>query len=133
MPTTDAMLVTPSGGAAASALPMEQFRMYIDGAWCDAESGQTFETKNPFTGQAWARLPQADGRDVDRAVRAAHAAFSDGPWAGMTASDRGLLLYRLADVIAADAERLADLEVRDNGKLRVEMLGQMRYLPRWFQ
>ena len=51
----------------------------------------------------------------------------------MTASDRGLLLYRLADVIAANAEMLADLEVRDNGKLRVEMLGQMRYLPRWFQ
>lgn len=131
MPTTDAALATSQRDA--SAPPLERFRMFIDGAWCDAESGQTFETKNPFTGQAWARLPQADARDVDRAVQAAHAAFSDGPWASMTASDRGLLLYRLADAIAADAERLADLEVRDNGKLRVEMLGQMRYLPRWFQ
>ena len=117
----------------AAAPPLERFRMFIDGEWCDAGSGRTFETKNPFTGQAWATLPQADAQDLDRAVRAAHAAFSDGPWAGMTASDRGLLLYRLADAIAADAERLADLEVRDNGKLRVEMLGQMRYLPRWFQ
>ena len=117
----------------ATAPPLERFRMFIDGAWCDAESGQTFETKNPYTGQAWATLPQASPRDVDRAVQAAHAAFTAGPWAGMTASDRGLLLYRLADAIAADAERLADLEVRDNGKLRVEMLGQMRYLPRWFQ
>ncbi|MBV8094788.1 MAG: aldehyde dehydrogenase [Acetobacteraceae bacterium] len=107
--------------------------MYIDGAWCDAISGRTFETKNPYTGEVWARLPQADHRDVDRAVRAAHAAFTTGPWAQMTASDRGLLLYRLADVIAANTERLADLEVRDNGKLRVEMLGQMKYLPRWFQ
>lgn len=132
MPTTDAALATPARDA-ASAPPLERFRMFIDGAWCDAGSGQTFETKNPFTGQAWARLPQADARDVDRAVQAAHAAFSNGPWASMTASDRGLLLYRLADAIAADAERLADLEVRDNGKLRVEMLGQMRYLPRWFQ
>ena len=93
----------------AAAPPLERFRMFIDGAWCDAESGQTFETKNPYTGQAWATLPQADTRDVDRAVQAAHAAFSDGPWAGMTASDRGLLLYRLADAIAADAERLAEV------------------------
>ncbi len=133
MPPADAAAITASRHGAASALPIERFRMYVDGAWCDAESGQTFETKNPFTGQVWASLPRADARDVDRAVQAAHAAFSAGPWAGMTASDRGLLLHRLADVIAADAERLADLEVRDNGKLRVEMLGQMRYLPRWFQ
>ena len=132
-PADEAAVIAGPRHDDASAPSIERFRMYIDGAWCDAESGQTFETKNPYTGQVWARLPQADGRDVDRAVRAAHAAFSDGLWAGMTASDRGLLLYRLADAIAADAERLADLEVRDNGKLRVEMLGQMRYLPRWFQ
>ena len=128
---------TPSRSGEAtpetSGQPVEKFRMYIDGAWCDAASGETFETKNPYTGQVWARLPRADHRDVDRAVQAAHAAFSAGPWAEMLPSDRGLLLYRLADVIAANAERLADLEVRDNGKLRVEMLGQMKYLPRWFQ
>ena len=97
--------------------------MHIDGVWCDAESGLRFETRNPATGAVWATLPRADGRDVDRAVRAAHAAFSNGPWAEMTASDRGLLLYRLADVVAANAERLADLEVRDNGKLRVRDAG----------
>lgn len=130
-PADQAASATPTRDASAPHL--ERFRMFIDGEWCDAASGQTFETKNPFTARAWATLPQADARDVDRAVRAAHAAFSDGPWASMTASDRGLLLYRLADAITADAERLADLEVRDNGKLRVEMLGQMRYLPRWFQ
>ncbi len=132
MPPADqaASATLPRDGTAPS---LERFRMFIDGEWCDAASGRTFETKNPFTGQAWATLPQADARDVDRAVQAAHAAFRDGPWASMTASDRGLLLYRLADAITADAERLADLEVRDNGKLRVEMLGQMRYLPRWFQ
>lgn len=137
MPPTDeaaSKISSPDDTAAdASSAPVERFRMYIDGAWCDAASGRTFETKNPYTGQVWARLPQADHRDVDRAVRAAHDAFGAGPWASMTASDRGLLLYRLADAVAADAERLADLEVRDNGKLRVEMLGQMRYLPRWFQ
>lgn len=113
--------------------PIETFRMYIDGEWREAVSGRWFESKNPYTGKVWARMPQADARDVDAAVAAAHAAFSHGPWAEMTASDRGLLLYRLADVIARNADELAALEVRDNGKLRIEMAGQMRYLPRWFQ
>ena len=116
-----------------SAGDLQSFQMYIDGAWCEAESGQRFDTYNPYTGRVWAHLPRAGAADIDRAVRAAHAAFAEGPWAAMSASDRGLLLYRLADLIAANAEALADLEVRDNGKLRVEMLGQMRYLPRWFQ
>jgi len=107
--------------------------MLIGGRWCEAASGLWFETRNPYTGEVWAELPRADAVDVDRAVQSAQAAFERGPWAEMSASDRGLLLFRLADVIAAHAEELADLEVRDNGKLRVEMLGQMRYLPRWFQ
>ena len=110
-----------------------QFLMYIDGEWCETAAGRWFDTKNPYTGEVWARIPRGGARDVDRAVAAAHAAFESGPWASMTASDRGMLLYRLADLIARDAEIMADLEVRDNGKLRVEMLGQMRYLPRWFQ
>lgn len=107
--------------------------MLIGGKRCASASGRWFETKDPYTGQAWARLPRGDADDVDRAVKAAHAAFSSGPWATMTASDRGVLLYRLADLIGQNAERLADLEVRDNGKLKVEMLGQLRYIPRWFQ
>ena len=111
---------------------LERFRMLIDGEWCEAASGRSFDTRNPFTGEAWATIPRAEAADVDRAVKAAHAAF-EGPWARVSASDRGLLLHRLAELIAAKAEHLADLEVRDNGKLRLEMLGQMRYLPRWFQ
>ncbi len=119
--------------SAVQAGRLEQFLMYIDGVWTESASGRWFESKNPYTGEAWARIPQADQSDVDRAVSAADVAFRSGPWALMTASDRGMLMYRLADAIAANAEYLADLEVRDNGKLRVEMLGQMRYLPRWFQ
>ena len=75
--------------------------------------------------------PARHADDVDRAVRAAHAP-SPRRLGDHAASDRGLLLHRLADPIAANAKRLADLEVRDNGKLRAEMLGQIRYLPRWF-
>jgi aldehyde dehydrogenase (NAD+) len=107
--------------------------MLIGGEWRASASGRTFESKDPFSGKAWAVLPRGDADDVDMAVRAAHDAFTSGPWAQMTASDRGLLLYRLADLIAQNAERLAELEVKDNGKLMLEMLGQMRYIPRWFQ
>lgn len=99
----------------------------------ESSSGEWIESDNPYTGQPWARIPRATVDDVDRAVRTAHEAFTQGPWASMLPSDRGVLLFRLADAIAQNAERLADLEVRDNGKLRAEMLGQMRYLPRWFQ
>lgn len=107
--------------------------MLIGGEWRASVSGRTFESMNPYTGRAWALLPRGDAQDVDMAVRAAREAFVSGPWATMTASDRGLLLYRLADLVAQNAARLAELEVRDNGKLMVEMLGQMRYIPRWFQ
>jgi aldehyde dehydrogenase (NAD+) len=112
---------------------LQAFEMLIDGAWTPSGSGRWFESIDPYTAKPWARLPRGDADDVDQAVRAAHAAFDRGSWAEMTPSDRGRLLYRLADLIEADAERLADLEVRDNGKLMVEMRGQMRYLPRWFR
>ncbi|WP_296800103.1 aldehyde dehydrogenase [Variovorax sp.] len=111
---------------------MERFRMYIGGEWCAAVGGETFASMNPATGENWADIPKGDSRDVDIAVRAAHRAFTEGPWPAMTASARGMLLHRLGDLIAQNAERLADLEVRDNGKLRAEMLGQMKYLPQWF-
>lgn len=111
---------------------MQSFQMYIDGAWVAAEGGQTFESQNPFTGKAWATIPRAGSADVARAVEAAHAACYDGPWAGLTATQRGKLLHRLGDLIARDAESLATIEVTDNGKLRAEMLGQMRYMPEWY-
>jgi (Z)-2-((N-methylformamido)methylene)-5-hydroxybutyrolactone dehydrogenase len=106
--------------------------MRIGGEWRAATSGEWFDSLDPYTGRSWARMPRGDARDVDLAVNAAHAAFRGGAWATMTASARGRLLHRLGDLIAAKAEHLADLEVNDNGKLKAEMLGQMRYLPEWF-
>jgi (Z)-2-((N-methylformamido)methylene)-5-hydroxybutyrolactone dehydrogenase len=112
---------------------LQRYRISIGGQWCDAEGGRSFETLNPYDGRAWATLPECGPADVDRAVKAARAAFTDGPWPKLTASQRGELLVRLADRIAANAERLAAIEVRDNGKLISEMLGQMRYLPQWYR
>lgn len=111
---------------------MERFQMRIGERWCDADGGQWFDSLNPFTGEPWAQMPRATAADVDAAVRAAHDAFRTGPWSTMTPSARGLLLHRLGDLIAANAEHLAETEVKDNGKLKAEMLGQMKYLPQWF-
>jgi (Z)-2-((N-methylformamido)methylene)-5-hydroxybutyrolactone dehydrogenase len=69
---------------------------------------------------------------VELAVCAAHRAFRTGPWSEMTPTTRGALLRKLADLIARDAARLAEIEVRDNGKLLAEMLGQLNYIPQYF-
>ena len=112
---------------------MKTYAMRISGAPAAAKSGEWFESQNPYTGEAWARIPRGGAQDVDVAVQAAHYAFSAGPWAELTATQRGTLLYRLADLIERDARKLAETEVRDNGKLFAEMLGQLNYLPQWFR
>ena len=111
---------------------MRDYKMLIGGQWVEAVAGETFETVNPYTGAAWARIPRGRSADADRAVRAAQAAGADPAWANITATARGHLLRRFGDLIAQHAERLADTEVRDNGKLRAEMLSQVKYVPQWF-
>lgn len=111
---------------------MDRYKMYIGGEWCEAASGAWFETENPFTGKVWAEVARGGEADAARAAEAAHKAFTTGPWPTLTATQRGALLRRVGDLIAERAEFLADCEVRDNGKLKVEMLGQLRYIPQWF-
>ena len=111
--------------------PLEEFSMFIDGASTAALDGGRYESLDPYTGQPWARVPDATAADVDRAVAAARAALT-GPWGQLTATQRGKLLRRLGDLIARDAQHLAELETRDNGKLLREMAGQCAYLPDWY-
>ncbi|MGV6874766.1 aldehyde dehydrogenase [Pseudochelatococcus sp. B33] len=111
---------------------MQRFQHYIDGQYVDPIGGEWFETFNPYTAKPWAWIARGNAADVDRAVEAAHAAVTKGPWATSTASERGALLRRIGDLVARDAERLAATEVRDNGKLMAEMLAQMRYMPNWY-
>jgi len=112
---------------------MQRYLMLIDGVDTPSSTGEFFLSDNPYTGQNWATIPKGGVQDVELAVNAAHTAFSDGPWPELTASARGLLLYRLADLIEANARRLASIEVMDNGKLLAEMAGQLNYLPAWFR
>lgn len=112
---------------------MHTYRLRIDGRWCDSDSGESFDSFDPFTGKPWAQIARGNAADVDDAVRAAHTALTDSAWAEMTASARGRLLHRLADAIAEHSADLARTEVRDNGKLFAEMSGQTAYIPEWFR
>ena len=90
-------------------------RLLINNRWVPSQSGKTFPTINPATGEEICQVAEADAGDVDNAVKAARTAF-EGPWRKMHASERGRLLHRLADLIEKNADQLARLESIDNGK-----------------
>lgn len=110
---------------------MQKFQQYIDGIFDDG-SGR-FESLAPATGAAWAEMPEAREADVERAVTAAERALWDGPWSRMTATARGKLLYRLADLVAENAARLAELETRDTGKIIRETSAQIAYVADYYR
>lgn len=111
---------------------MQRYQLYIEGRYVDPAGAKWFDTYNPYTGEPWAQVPQGDREDVDRAVRAAHRALTASQWPQFTPSQRGLLLHRLGDLVARDAGKLAEIEVRDNGKLIAEMRNQLEYIPQWY-
>ena len=110
---------------------LQRFQQYIDGAFDDAAA--EFDSLDPATGAVWARMPAASADDVDRAVRAAHRALNDPAWANLTASARGKLLYRLAELVERDALRLAQLETRDTGKIIRETRSQIGYVAEYYR
>lgn len=111
---------------------LKTFQTFIGGKWQDAASGKRYATFNPYTAEPWAEIPECDATDVERAVEAAHKAFTTGPWPNMTQSARGKLLRRIAALAEEHAEYLAQIEVRDNGKLISEMSVQTKYLVEWY-
>jgi acyl-CoA reductase-like NAD-dependent aldehyde dehydrogenase len=117
--------------ATSAPAQLEQFQMIIDGRCVGAASGETYESENPYLGRPWAVVPNGGLEDVDRAVAAARAAL-EGRWGAMTGFQRAALLRRLAELIGDNAERLAELEVNDSGKLYREMVGQTRGLGAWY-
>ena len=110
---------------------MKEFQHYIGGEFSDADA--QFDSIDPATGSPWARMPAATPRDVDRAVTAAEAAFFSPEWALMTATARGKLLMRLAELIAKAAPRLAELETRDTGKIIRETSAQIAYVAEYYR
>ena len=107
------------------------FSNFIDGAF-DAPTA-TFESIDPSTGRSWATMPAATEADVDRAVAAAHRTLHSGPWPATTATARGKLLVRLGDLVVANADRLAELETRDTGKIIRETRAQIAYVGDYYR
>src|SRR5213080_4449600 len=91
-------------------------KMLINGKWVNAASGKTFPTYNPATGEVLSQVAEGDREDIDRAVKAARAAFEVGAWRKMTSSERGRAIWRLGDLIEKNLDELAELEMLDNGK-----------------
>jgi len=110
---------------------MTRYQLFINNEWVDPHSNEWFDSLDPFSGEPWAQVPKADATDVDRAVQAAHAAF-EGPWSQLSATRRGAILHKFGTLIERDAQRLAEAESRDNGKLMSEVLGQMKYMAQYF-
>lgn len=110
---------------------MQRFQQLIDGRFEDGETG--FESIDPATGKPWALMPRAVAEDVDRAVTAAQRALHDKAWRGLTATQRGKLLYRLADLVAEHAQDLALLETTDTGKIIRETSAQIAYVAEYYR
>lgn len=91
-------------------------KMLINGRWTESASGKTFPVYNPATGEVITQVAEGDMEDIDRAVKAARAAFDRGPWSKMTASQRGRLIWKLGDLLEEHLEEFAELESLDNGK-----------------
>lgn len=110
---------------------MRRYGHYIDGAEAAPASNAWFDTENPYTGEAWAQIARGDKADVDAAVAAAKRAF-EGEWSSITQTERSRLMRRFADLLVANADRLGEIERRDNGKIAAEVLTQVRYLGDYF-
>jgi len=91
---------------------IRQTQCFIGGEWIPAESGETFETIHPATGEVIAQVAKGDEADVNKAVAAARKAFDEGPWRQMDARERGEIMYRLADLIEAEMDLRQTLKRR---------------------
>jgi len=91
-------------------------KMLIGGKWVEAASGKTFPTYNPATGEILSQVAEGDRADINRAVQAARTAFDSGPWPRLSASERGRLIWKIADLLEQNLEEFAQLESLDNGK-----------------
>lgn len=101
------------------------YQMFINGDSVDPANGEWLDTVDPYRGDVWAQIPKGSEKDVSSAVEAARIAMTEGPWATMSGSRRGAVMRKIGDLLVANADRIAESEVRDNGKLLVEVKGQL--------
>ncbi|MEE2698548.1 MAG: aldehyde dehydrogenase [Pseudomonadota bacterium] len=111
---------------------MKTYGHYINGKHIKATNNETFESIDPYTGEVWAKIARGSSTEIDLAVESAKNALN-GEWGTYTPSKRGKLLFLLANLVEKNAERLADIEVQDNGKLIAEMGAQTAYMGEWYR
>ena len=114
----------------SAALP--SYGHYIGGVVTAPSTGEYFTSDDPYTGLPWARVARGAAADVAAAVAAARSAGETGAWPALSATQRGKLLHKVGDLIVANADRLAEIEMRDNGKLAAEVTTQVRYVAEYF-
>ena len=110
---------------------IQNFKMYIDGQWVESESGKTIETLNPENNEVWATVPEANKKDVDKAVKAAQKAF-DNSWSNLHPRDRAKYLKSLANQLRDNAEHLGTIETKDTGKIFRETKTQANYIAEYY-
>jgi len=109
------------------------YQLFIDGAWVEGGDGQVMKSLNPATGEVWATFAAASPEDVDRAVTSAARELNDPAWRDITATARGKLLSRLADLIETHAEDIGRIETIDSGKLLAETASQTSYVGDYYR
>jgi acyl-CoA reductase-like NAD-dependent aldehyde dehydrogenase len=126
----DRLFSTPSVIDAGSHLHAP---LFIDGAWVEAEGGATLDVRNPSDGSLLGTVSAATAADVDRAVRAADAAFERGEWRDAGNQERSRVLNRFADLLEAELSSFYQLETRNNGRPIVETRAQIARLPYFYR
>ena len=130
MTGTDSAVAGNAGRSAEGDL--ENFDLFIDGAFRPATTGRRFASQNPFTGRDWATVADGDARDIQLAVDAARRALK-GEWGGYSGAARANIMLRLADIVQRDITVLARTETRDNGKVRRDAKAQIAAIPVWLR
>jgi phenylacetaldehyde dehydrogenase len=129
----------PAYSDRVQALLKREPALFIDGEWVASSHDKTIPAYDPSTGREIARIVDASDADADRAVAAARRAFDDGRWSGLSPYARERMVNRLADLIEANIDELAELESIDNGKPRIASAGYdlpkcvqaLRYMAGW--
>ncbi len=109
------------------------FQLYINGEWRSGSDNQIMHSQNPHNNKTWASFDCANKIDIDLVVKSAKDALNDQSWKSMTATDRGKLLNKLADLIEINAEKIGNIEAQDSGKLLTETVSQTKYVSEYYR
>ena len=110
---------------------IQNFKMYINGEWVDSSSGKKIQTLNPENNEVWATVPEANEKDVDKAVQSAQNAFENS-WSILHPRDRAKYLRLIADQLRENAEHLGKIETIDTGKIYRETKTQANYIAEYY-